>query len=223
VQGKFVAYYRVSTARQGISGLGLDAQRKSVADYLNGGAWRLLGEFEEVESGKNSARPQLAAALAQCKRTGATLVVANVSRLTRSLGFLTTLLDAGVEVRFCDMPTLEGPTGRFMLQQMAAVAELEAGLISQRTKAALAASKARGRVLGGYRGSKPPEAALGVSARQEKAASFSAGLAPLARSLHAEGKSLREIAAEFEGQHIKTARGGANWSATAVSRLLGVR
>ena len=142
--GSFVAYYRVSTAKQGASGLGLEAQQAAVSSYLNGGDWRIVGAFTEVESGKSSDRPELAKALAAARLHRAPLVVANVSRLTRSLAFLSKLLEAGVDVRFCDLPQIEGPTGRFMLQQMAAVAELEAGMIGDRTRKALAAAKARG-------------------------------------------------------------------------------
>ena len=149
--GTFIAYYRVSTARQGQSGLGLEAQRETVRTFLNGGDWRLAAEFTEVESGRKSDRPELDKALAACRVRGATLVVAKVDRLTRSLSFLMRLLDAGVEVRFCDLPQIEGPTGRFMLQQLAAVAELEAGMIGDRTRKALSAAKARGVKLGGFR------------------------------------------------------------------------
>jgi len=151
MDGRFIAYYRVSTDKQGRSGLGLDAQRDTVLGFLNSGDWRLIDEFVEVESGRSSERPQLARALTRCRVTRATLVVANVSRLTRSVAFLSRLLEAGVEVRFCDLPQIEGPTGKFMLQQMAAVAELEAGLIGDRTRKALAAAKARGVKLGAWR------------------------------------------------------------------------
>jgi DNA invertase Pin-like site-specific DNA recombinase len=125
-----------------------DAQKETVHAFLNGGSWDLIGEYVEVETGRAINRPQLAKALAQCRVMAATLIVANVSRLTRSVSFLSRLLDAGVDVRFCDLPQIEGPTGRFMLQQMAAVAELEAGLIGDRTRKALAAAKARGVKLG---------------------------------------------------------------------------
>src|SRR5215207_1259770 len=147
-RGGFVAYYRVSTTKQGSSGLGLEAQREAVARYLDDGSWQIVAEFTEVESGKNNARPELERALAAARLHRVPLVVANVSRLTRSVAFLSRLLEAGVEVRFCDLPQIEGPTGRFMLQQMAAVAELEAGMISDRTRRALAAAKARGKRLG---------------------------------------------------------------------------
>ena len=135
--GEFVSYLRVSTDRQGSSGLGLEAQRQAVATYLNGGNWSIIAEFVEVESGRNSERPVLAQALAAARVHRVPLIVSKVDRLTRSLAFLTRLIEAGVDVRFCDLPKIEGPAGRFMLQQMAAVAELEAGMISKRTKDAL--------------------------------------------------------------------------------------
>src|SRR5208337_3309468 len=103
-RGKFVAYYRVSTDKQGKSGLGLDAQRAAVKARLNGGPWKLVGEYTEVESGKRAKRPQLEAALAACKKHKAKLVVAKLDRLTRNVRFMLTLLASGVEVLFCDLP-----------------------------------------------------------------------------------------------------------------------
>src|SRR3954451_20217205 len=199
-EGRFVSYLRVSTAKQGHSGLGLEAQRETVAAFLNGGNWRLIGEFVEVEGGRVSERPQLAAALARCRVMGATLVVANVSRLTRNPDFMSRLVEAGVEVRFCDLPKIEGPAGRFMLRQMLAVAELEAGLISERTKKALAAAKARGVKLGGDRGNLPAVGRKGrsisISERQDQATRRAADLAPIITDLQATGMvSLRQIAA----------------------------
>src|SRR3954447_11293510 len=144
--GRFVAYYRVSTDQQGKSGLGLDAQRTAVTNYLNGGQWKIIAEFTEGESGRRSDPPKLDAALKAARLHRAAIVVSKVDRLTRSVAFLSRLLEANVDVRFADLPQIEGPTGRFMLQQMASVAELEAGMISDRTKKALAAS---GKKLGG--------------------------------------------------------------------------
>jgi DNA invertase Pin-like site-specific DNA recombinase len=190
--GKFVAYYRVSTDRQGKSGLGLEAQQKSVADYFNGGSWQLVGEFVEVESGRDSDRRELENALALCRAHRAALVVANVSRLTRSVAFLSKLLAADVEIRFVDMPTIEGATGRFMLQQMASVAEIEAGMIGERTIKALAAAKARGVKLGGFRGRAGTDCAKGRAAHQAKAAAHAASLAPIIARLDHDGSlSLR--------------------------------
>ena len=166
--GGFVAYYRVSTGKQGKSGLGIEAQRAAVERYLNGGNWRIIAEFTEVESGKRADRPELGKALAAARTRRVPLVVAKVDRLTRSVSFLSQLLDAGVDVRFADLPALEGATGRFMLQQMAAVAELEAGMISARTKAALAAAKRRGVKLGGDRGVCPTNRARAIAKRVRK-------------------------------------------------------
>src|SRR5215203_7568019 len=143
-EGRFVSYLRVSTGKQGRSGLGLDAQRETVAQTLNGGDWQLVAEFVEVETGtaKGNDRPQLAKALARCRVMGAKLIVANVSRLTRNPDFMGRLAEAGVDVWFCDLPRIEGPVGTFMLRQMLAVAELEAGFIGERTKKALASKRA---------------------------------------------------------------------------------
>ena len=148
---KFVAYLRVSTDRQGKSGLGLDAQRGAVDGYL-AGRGRLIAEVVEIESGRRSDRPQLERALALCRAHRATLVVARLDRLTRSVAFLSRLLEASVPLAFVDLPAIEGPTGRFLLQSMAAVAELEAGLIADRTRKALAEAKARRGRRGGARG-----------------------------------------------------------------------
>jgi DNA invertase Pin-like site-specific DNA recombinase len=223
--GDFVSYLRVSTARQGISGLGLDAQREAVNGYLNGGEWRVIAEFVEVESGRNSDRPALAQALAAARLRRAPLVVANVSRLTRSLGFLTRLLESGVDVRFADLPTIEGPTGRFMLQQMASVAELEAGLISTRTKAALKAAKARGRVLGGYRGHKVDDTArrASVARRKANAAARAADISPVIAELRASGiTSLNGIGRALAERGISAPRGGGAWSPAQVTRMLSI-
>ena len=146
-----MAYYRVSTDRQGKSGLGLEAQRKAVADHLDGGKWDLVGEFTEVESGKRSDRPELARALALCRKHKAALIIAKLDRLARNARFLLTVVEGTGErgVVFCDLPQVPpGAGGKFVLTLFAAVAELEAGLISQRTRDALAAVKARGKRLG---------------------------------------------------------------------------
>lgn len=220
--GRFVSYLRVSTARQGKSGLGVEAQRSAVAGFLNGGNWTLIAEFVEVESGRQSDRPQLAAALALCRAHRATLVVAKVDRLARSQGFLSRLLEAKVDVRFCDLPQIEGPTGRFLLQQMMSVAELEAGLIGTRTKAALAAAKARGQKLGGFRGraGTPEDTKIAREARSRSAAEHAAALAPLITRLDPEGRAtLQSIAASLTAEGVPTPSGRGAWTATAVSRL----
>ncbi len=221
-QGSFVAYYRVSTDRQGRSGLGLDAQRKTVADFLSGGSWSLVSEFVEVESGKSTDRPELEKALARCRIMDAALVVANVSRLTRSVAFLSKLLEAGVEVRFCDLPKIEGPTGRFMLQQMAAVAELEAGLIGDRTKKALAAAKARGKKLGNPQNLRNRDVGSvnGRAVRIKAANNRAADLVPIITQVREAGAvSLREIAEGLNNQGVYTPRGN-RWSAVQIQRVL---
>src|SRR5436190_19864477 len=219
-KGGFLAYYRVSTGKQGRSGLGIEAQRQALATYLNGGNWRIVGEFVEVESGKRSDRPQLDKALATARVRQVPLVVAKVDRLTRSVAFLSRLLEAGVDVRFADLPMIEGATGKFLLQQMAAVTELEAGMISARTKAALAAAKRRGVKLGGDRGVRltPKARAAGRAAVQERAQERVSDLAATIRELQAAGgESLRAIAGGLEGRGIPAARGG-DWSAAQVAR-----
>jgi DNA invertase Pin-like site-specific DNA recombinase len=222
-EGTFVAYYRVSTAKQGASGLGLEAQRKAVADYLNGGNWRIVAEFTEIESGRKSARPELEKALAAARLHKAPLIVAKLDRLTRSVAFLSRLLEAGVDVRFCDLPQIEGPQGRFLLNSMVAVAELEAGLISQRTKAALAAAKARGKRLGGDRGQRPSKAAREAAARAVAGRVKGRGrdFAPLIAEMRTAGvTSLRAIAREWTARGIPTARGGSKWTAIQVKRAI---
>jgi DNA invertase Pin-like site-specific DNA recombinase len=145
--------------------------------------------------------------------------VSKVDRLTRSVAFLSRLLEAGVDVRFADLPQIEGATGHFMLTQMAAVAQLEAGFISSRTKAALARSTKR---LGGDRGQVPSKRThkAAQEAIQARVAARVADLAPTVRKLQASGATtLRAIAAGLNAEHIQTARGG-RWNAEQVSRLL---
>ncbi|WP_342634291.1 recombinase family protein [Lichenibacterium minor] len=235
----FVTYCRVSTARQGRSGLGLEAQRAAVKAYLREGEWRIAGEFVEVESGKNADRPELAKALTMARLHRAALVVAKVDRLTRSLAFLSRLLEAGVDVRFCDLPQIEGPTGRFMLQQMAAVAELEAGLIGDRTRKALAAKAAwyatldeqarqalrsagKATQLGGDRGARltAEQRARGRAVRTSQALERALDLAPVIADLRASGAyTLAALAEGLNKDGITASRGGA-WSATQVKRVL---
>jgi DNA invertase Pin-like site-specific DNA recombinase len=221
--GKFIAYYRVSTGRQGKSGLGLEAQREAVKTYLNGGDWEIVTEHTEVESGKNSDRPALDKALAAARLHRASLVVSKVDRLTRSVAFLSRLQEAGVDVRFADLPQIEGATGRFLLQQMVAVAELEAGMISKRTKDALAQAKKRGVKLGGNRGVKPTAKmrAASKAALQNRSAERAADIAPTIKALQEAGATtLRAIADGLNAQHIPTARGPGKWSAVQVMRVL---
>jgi DNA invertase Pin-like site-specific DNA recombinase len=213
--GKFVAYYRVSTARQGESGLGLDAQRAAVAEYLNGGRWTLLNEFTEVESGGKNDRPQLAKAMALCKLTGARLVIAKLDRLSRDLHFLTGLKGAGVKFVCADMPDATELT----IHIYASLAEHERQVISARTKAALAAAKARGQVLGGWRDGPKIDSHLGVEAVVRQANERAALVQPTIRELQDQGMSLRQVAAELTAREIETPRGGA-WTADAVRRAM---
>src|SRR5262249_54816414 len=141
---RFVAYYRVSTDRQGQSGLGLEGQQKAVMDYLNGGARELVSEFVEVESGKRADRPELARALEACRKHKCKLVIAKLDRLSRNLAFIATLMNSGVEFVAVDNPH----ANKLTIHILAAVAEHEREAISERTKAALAAAKARGKRLG---------------------------------------------------------------------------
>lgn len=218
-RGRYVAYYRVSTAKQGKSGLGLDAQRKAVHDYLNGGSWTLLTEFVEVESGKADDRPQLQSALAQCELTGATLIVAKLDRLSRNVAFLATLQDSGTRFVAADMPEANEIT----IHIMAAVAQAERKAISRRTKEALAAAKARGVRLGGARGNLHDlRRGPSVSAAARGAAS-TARARKVAQQLEliksGRSLSLRDLAAELNSRGIGAPRGGA-WSAAQVKRVL---
>ena len=211
--GKFVTYYRVSTDRQGRSGLGLEAQKEAVQQRLNGGRWQLISEFVEVESGKLTKRPQLDAALAACKKHKAKLVVAKLDRLSRNVAFLLKLIDAGVEVLFADLPELNGAMGRFVLITMASVAELEAGLISERTKAALKAAKARGVRLGRH-GAEVLAPQYRKEARQR-----AEQLQPVIADLKGQGLSLAKIAAELNKRKVPTPRRG-RWDHSSVRNVM---
>lgn len=216
----YVAYARVSTAKQGRSGLGLDAQQEAIRAFLRPEDDLLAPTYIEVESGKRSDRPELAKALAHAKLTGATLLVAKLDRLARNVRFLHTVLESGVEVAFCDLPQVKGAMGRFIVNQMAGVAELEAGLISERTKAALAAAKERGIQLGGYRGGRKVDPALGLAERQRRAAEFAARVSPAIEEARRKGAvSLRDIAAHLTRQGVKTRRGG-HWDAAKVRQII---
>ena len=217
--GKFISYLRVSTAKQGQSGLGIEAQRKAVTDYLNGGNWQLIAEYVEVESGKRNDRPQLAAALAYAKATGATIVIAKLDRLSRDAAFLLGLRDAGVDFVAVDMPA----ANRMTVGVMALVAEQEREMISQRTKTALAAAKARGTKLGNPNGARALQGrgnAEAVAAVKAAAGAHTAQVLPIVQSIQAQGMtSLHAIAAELNHRGILTARGG-QWHATTVKNLL---
>ena len=147
-----LAYLRVSTDKQGAAGLGIEAQRAAVRAWADQRGTTLLREFVEVESGRRADRPQLAEALAHARRTRAVLVVAKLDRLTRDVGLLQTLQGAGARVAFCDLPEADGPLGEMLPLLMAWVAQLEARMISHRTRAALAQAKERGQRLGNPNG-----------------------------------------------------------------------
>jgi DNA invertase Pin-like site-specific DNA recombinase len=215
---KAIAYYRVSTDKQGRSGLGLEAQKEAVRTFLTGKGWPPLLEFTEVESGKRSDRPELTRALEACRLYKATLVIAKIDRLARNAAFLLSLRDAGVDFVCCDMPD----ANRLTVGIMALVAEDEAERISARTKAALAAAKARGTELGGFRGYRPSEEdrAKGLEARQTKANDRGALLAPTIAALQEAGiTSLAGIAKALNDRGITTNRGG-QWHPNSVARLL---
>lgn len=226
-QPLFVAYYRVSTDQQGRSGLGLEAQKASVAGFIASSTGRLVAEFEEVESGKRVDRPQLTAALAACRARRAALVIAKIDRLARNARFLLSVVegsgDAGVV--FCDLPQIPpGPTGKFLLTLLAAVAELEAGLISQRTKAALAAARARGTKLGGpnlVKGFDTNAARLGRAVQATRAAGYADDVLPFIEAAKKAGAvSLRELAQALTARGVRPPSGGEVWHATQIRRLI---
>jgi DNA invertase Pin-like site-specific DNA recombinase len=201
-RGRFVAYYRVSTDKQGRSGLGLDGQRKAVADFLNGGTWELVGEFTEIESGKRNDRPELERALTACRKHKAKLVIAKLDRLSRNVHFISGLMERKVDFVACDMPSANA----FMINVYAAVAQEERRMISERTKAGLAAAKARGVVLGNVELAAANKAAAIERARV---------LAPIFRELH--GLSAHKVAAVLNERKVPTPR-GRPWSAKTVIR-----
>lgn len=232
--GKFVSYLRVSTKKQGASGLGLEAQRESVTNYLNGGSWQLIAEKVEVESGRKASRPKLAEAIALCRNTGATLVVAKLDRLARNAHFLLGLRDAGVDFVAADMPD----ANRMTVGILAVVAEAEKDMISVRTKAALGAAKKRGVQLGPFKkdesgqvlrdqaGKKifagrhgtPEDAAKARAGRIAKANNKANDLRPIFEGY--AGLSHSEVARRLNDAGILTSSGKAgSWTAAAVSRL----
>jgi DNA invertase Pin-like site-specific DNA recombinase len=207
----FIAYYRVSTDKQGRSGLGLEAQQEAVAPYRD----QITHSFTEIESGSDNHRPQLAAAIAMCKSTGATLLIAKIDRLSRDAGFLLTLRSSGLAIMAADMPHV----GTLEFGIRAVFAQHEREEISRRTKAALAAAKARGQKLGSPN---PRAGGLAVSAhlRAQKAATI-AKVMPIVRDLQQLGMTTtRQIAQGLTERGIPTATGATTWHSAQVSRLL---
>ena len=215
---KLVAYYRVSTDRQGRSGLGLQAQRRAVDGFVISTSSSLIAGFSEVESGSRNDRPQLDAALRACRLHCATLVIAKLDRLARNATFLLNLRDAGVDFIACDMPD----ANRLTIGIMALMAEHEREAISQRTKAALASAKERGTKLGGFRGYMPTcsDRKLAIEAINLRACNRDADLATVIREITGKGdSSLRGLASGLNQIGIPAPRGG-EWHPETVARLL---
>jgi DNA invertase Pin-like site-specific DNA recombinase len=209
-----VSYYRVSTERQGKSGLGLDAQRAAVLAFINGGS-EIVAEFVEVESGKRQDRPELAKALAACQLHRATLVIAKLDRLARNVAFVSGLMEAGVDFVAVDMPM----ANRLTVHILAAVAEHEGRAISERTKAALQAAKERGIKLGGFRGHKV-DGALGNAAKSARSAEHARLLADTLAPLVDAGLSAKAMAEHLNAAGVPARRGG-QWHPEAVRRVVG--
>jgi DNA invertase Pin-like site-specific DNA recombinase len=217
----FVAYLRVSKERKGKASLGLEAQREDVQRFVAGrGGVIIAPEYVEVESGKHNDRPKLVQAMKRCRITGATLVVAKLDRLSRNAAFLMTLRDSGVDFIAVDMPEANTMT----VGVMALVAQHEREAICARTKAALAAAKARGTKLGGKRPGAPDISlhhSAGNAARAAKARARAELLREEIEPLRQAGLSLNAIAAKLNADGSLTPRGKAgSWTPTAVSRII---
>ncbi len=213
---QYITYYRVSTQRQGVSGLGLDAQRATVEQYLLGSARMSIGEFIEVETGKGAnaleKRPQLRLALEACRKTGAVLLIAKLDRLARNVHFVSGLMESRVKFVACDMPEANDLT----IHLMAAFAEYEAKRISERTKEALAAAKARGVVLGA---TGPANLKRCNNQRQQKAEEFRQRIRPVLEGMAAQGLSRRAMVVRLNELGIKAPMGG-TWSLGQLQRLV---
>jgi len=219
-QATYVSYRRVSTDRQGRSGLGLEAQQMSVLGYVTSAQGLLIGEFTEIETGKRRDRPQLNAALELCRRRRATLVIAKLDRLARNVAFVSSLLESKVKFVAVDMPEADVT----FLQMAAVFGEWEARRISERTKAALAASKARGNRLGWSMPSRISEqqsaSRQGAKANRITAQRFASNVLPIVQSIQSIGiRSLKGIAEELNARRIPTARKG-QWHARTVHNLI---
>lgn len=211
----FVAYLRVSTARQGESGLGLEAQRSAVEAFARQHGGAIMASFVEVETGKRSDRPELAEALEAARKGKATLLIAKLDRLARNVAFIANLMDASVEFLACDQPF----ASRLTLHILAAVAEDEARRISERTKAALQAAKARGTKLGSPIAAKT--VAKARAARSAYAAKANATTLAVIREVQGSGvDTLAGIARVLQARGVKTPAGHFQWQAVQVSRLL---
>lgn len=213
--GKFVAYYRVSTTKQGASGLGLDVQREAVRTFLNGDQWELLGEFTEVETGKGAdaldKRPQLRAALDLCKKTKAKLLIAKLDRLARNVHFVSGLMESKVKFVAIDLPEASDLT----IHIMAAFAEHEAKRISERTKAALAAAKARGKRLG-IAG--PQNLKRNIEERIAASDAFAEKLRPVLDGFRSAGLTQEQQVDQLNALGVTTPRGG-QWTRMALYRV----
>jgi len=208
--GKFVSYCRVSTAAQGVSGLGLEAQQAAVEHYLDGGDWQLVDAFVEVESTKRKRRPELEKALAACKRHRAILVIAKLDRLARNVHFVSGLMESGVDFVAVDNPHAT----KLMVHMLAAFAEHEWDQISRRTKEALAAAKARGVVLGSH-------GKVLAAENKAQAQAFAQKLAPVVQELRGEGhRSIRALTAELNRRGVPTPSGAGQWHIPTTHRLL---
>jgi len=213
---QFVTYYRVSTQRQGASGLGLDAQRQTVAQYLSERARTVLTEFVEVETGKGAnaleKRPELRKALELCRKSGATLLIAKLDRLARNVHFVSGLIETGVDFIAADMPN----ANKVMIQMHAVMSEWERDQISERTKAALAAAKARGVILGA---TGPSNLRRHTEQRQDAARVFRERLKPVLDGFVAQGLSRRAMVKHLNALKITAPRGG-KWSLGQVQRVI---
>jgi len=219
-QKVFVGYYRVSTAQQGQSGLGLEAQQEAVKRFV--GNDLLAASFVEIESGRNAERPQLARALAECRRRRATLVIAKLDRLSRNVLFIAKLLESDVELVCCDLPS----ANRLVLHMMSAIAQNEAEMISARTRSALAAAKARGAKLGGSKNYRltaedlTKGRAASAAVRAAKARERAAELMPVIDEMREAGVvTLQAIADGLTERGISPPRGG-KWQLCSVSRII---